>query len=56
LLRAALGSIISIRKKGVFLEIRIYLYVFIDYYNGAISKATSILGTNIVKAIAIGNN
>lgn len=26
------------------------------YYNGAISNATSTLGTNIVKAIAIGNN
>ena len=33
------------------------LFFVVHYnYNGAISKATKILGTSIVKAIAIGNN
>jgi hypothetical protein len=42
----------EVSRKG-----KILLYCFEGaYYNGAILKVTKILGTRIVKAIAIGNN
>lgn len=37
-------------------NLNILIYSWNKYYNGAILKATNILGTRIVKAIAIGNN